>query len=87
MKIFRDLHRDILPWAQLFVEIDFRGVNLRITVWQAKEAKCFSVAFVVGVHWVNGLVFERNQYLMSPSRLSFTFFVLSSLLPLLNRSL
>ena len=36
------------PWAQLFVEIDFRGVDLRITVWQANEVKCFSVD---GVLW------------------------------------
>jgi hypothetical protein len=27
-----DLHRDILPWGLAFVEIDFRGVDLRITV-------------------------------------------------------
>jgi hypothetical protein len=35
--------------GQLFVEIDFRGVDLRITVRQANEAKYFSVAFVFGV--------------------------------------
>lgn len=42
--------------AQLFVEIDFRGVDLRITVWQANEVKCFSVTLVVGVHWVDGFL-------------------------------